>query len=321
VISLASRKKVRDQFKSQAKAIRVLAGMQVDPEGMKKLTGRQPEAAKAAPVLFWIGCNLPRTAHLVLTIEDIFERLGLALSILGGMDNCCGIVHFREGDNDAGGKIVQHTLGNMVQRNPRLVLVWCPTCHLQFSDILKGFIKADFQFQHLTRFLVDHLETLSSHWTRRIDKRVAIHEHTGVDGVTENVRALVSAIPGIIVVEVPQLSSYGYMCSRLATVPEARETVHKQLLEAARRAEVDVVVTPYHSCQRDLCVAEKGYPFEVKNFVTLMGEALGIEYQDKYKSFRLLGDEAAIVEAARPLINANSLDEAEVRRVIKKELL
>ena len=312
---------MRDQFKSQARAIRVLAGMQVDPEGMKKLTGRQPQAARTAPVLFWIGCNLPRTAHLVLTIEDIFERLGFPLTVLGGMDNCCGIVHFREGDNETGGKIVQHTVGNMVQRDPRLVLAWCPTCHLQFSDILKGFIKTDFQFQHVTEFLVNHLDILSSHWMRRIDKRVALHEHTGVEGVTENVRTLVTAIPGITVVEVPQLSSYGYMCSRLAAAPEAREAVHQQLLDAAQDAGVDMVVTPYHSCQRDLGVAEKNYPFEVKNFITLVGEALGIEYEDKYKSFRLLGDEAKIIEAARPLIDVNRLDETEVRRVIKKELL
>lgn len=318
---MTSRTSVRDRFKSQAKTIRVLAGMQVDPEGMKRLTGRQPQAAKAAPVLFWIGCNLPRTAHLVLTIEEIFERLGLAVSVLGGMDNCCGIVHFRDGDNDAGGKIVQHTLGNMVKRNPGLVVAWCPTCHLQFSEVLRGFIKADFQFQHLTQFLVDHLDALSAHWTMRIDRKVALHEHTGVDGVAENIRTLVSAIPGVTVVELPQLRSYGYMCSRLAAVPEARAAVQGELLEAANRAGVDVVVTPYHSCQRDLCIGEKSYPFQVKNFVTLIGEALGIEYQDKYKNFRMLGDEEKIFEEARPCTKTNALDEEDVRQVIKKELL
>ncbi len=318
---MKSRKSVRDLFKKQGKTIRVLAGMQVDPEGMKKLRGREPRPAKSAPVLFWIGCNLPRTAHLVLTIEDIFERLGLSVSVLGGMDNCCGIVHFREGDNEAGGKIVNHTLQNMAGLAPDLVVAWCPTCHLQFSEVLRGFIKADFRFQHLTQFLVDHLGELSSRWTTRIDKRVALHEHKGVDGVAENVRTLVSAIPGVTVVEVPQLSSYGYMCSRLAPLPEARAAVQAELFEAAKRAGVDVLVTPYHSCQRDLCIGEKSHPFEVKNFVTLIGEALGIEYQDKYKRFRMLGDEEQIFEEASPFAKANALDEEEVRQIIKKELL
>jgi Fe-S oxidoreductase len=316
-----NKKTAQSLFTSQGAAIRTVAGMQVGPDGMKKLMGRQVSRNGRASALFWIGCNLPRTAHLVLTIEEIFERLDLNVEVLGGQDNCCGIVHFREGDNDTGEKIVGHTVQNMERFSPDFVIAWCPTCHLQFSELLRGYIRADLQFQHVTQFLVDRLDILGSQWVRRIEKKVALHEHRGVDGVAENIRTLVSAIPGITIVEIPQLGNYGYMCSRLESVPRAKAAVHRQVLDAAQAAGVDVVVTPYHSCQRDLCIAERDFPFEVKNFVTLIGEALGIEHEDKYKKYKMLGDAEKIMREAEPFARQNKLGEEEVRRIVEKEFL
>ena len=55
--------------------------------------------------------------------------------------------------------------------------------------------------------------------------------------------------------------------------------------------------------------------------MTLLGEALGIEYEDKYKKFRVLGDAEKIVKEAAPFLRRNKLDEQEAREIIKKELL
>lgn len=316
-----SRARARENFQNLGKTIRFVAGMQVDPEGMKRITGKQDSRKERASVLFWIGCNLPRTAHLVLTVEDILELLDVDVEVLGGLDNCCGIVHFREGDNETGDKIVKNTVRNMEELEPETVLVWCPTCHLQFTELLGGFLKTDLKLQHVTEFLVDRLDVLRARWLKRVEKRVALHEHRGLDGVAENIRKLVSAIPGVTLVDVPQLSSYGYMCSRLLAVPQAKRDAHSRILEAAKLAGVDAVVTPYHTCQRELCIAERDYPFEVKNFITLVGEALNIEYEDKYKKFRLLGDEEKIMAQALPFLTQNKLDAEEARTMIKKEFL
>lgn len=320
-VAMDRRQIARERFKKTGKTVRFISGMQVDPEDMKRITGRQDTRKKNASALFWIGCNLPRTAHLVLTVEDILERLNVDVEVLGGLDNCCGIVHFREGDDETGEKIVRNTVRNMEKLGPDLVITWCPTCHIQFSELLGAFLKADFRFQHLTRFLVDHLDILTAQGLRRIEKRIALHDHRGLDGVAENIRKLVSAIPGIAIVEVPQLGNHGYMCSKLGSLPEAKEAVQRQILEAADRAGADIVVTPYHSCQRELCIAERDYPFEVKNFVTLLGEALGIEYEDKYKKFRILGDADKIIDEAAPFIKMNKLSQEEARQIARKEIL
>lgn len=309
-------------FKSMGETTRVLAGIQVDPETMKRLTGRQDVRSARAKVVFWIGCNLPRTSHLVLTLEDVFEVLGLDCEVIGGLNNCCGVVHFGAGDNETSGKIATNLKRTVEGLNPEILLSWCPSCQIHYDEHLRRFRGFECRVEHVSKFLVDQLDLLAEKWVTRVEKKVAIHEHTGLDGAAENIRKIVAAIPGVSVVEVEQLSQYGYMCSRLDRAPEAKMAAHRKILEGARAAGVEILVTPYHNCQRDLCIEERNYPFEVKNFVTLLGEALGIErYEDKYKKFRILGDVEKIVEEAAPFIQLNRLDPATARRVISKELL
>ena len=100
-----NKQSARDKFVSQGNTNRVISGLQVDPEGVKRIMGRQDTNKARASAVFWIGCNLPRTSHLVLTIEELFDRLEWDIAVIDGPENCCGIVHFREGDNDTGGKI------------------------------------------------------------------------------------------------------------------------------------------------------------------------------------------------------------------------
>lgn len=309
-------------FKAMVETNRVLTGMQVDPQSIKRLNGRQDVRKNRAKFVFWIGCNMPRTSHLVLTLEDIFETLGVDLEVIGGSNNCCGIVHFSDGDNETAGKIVTNLKKNVEGLNPEMLLTWCPSCQIQYDDHIRNFAEFNCAVEHVSKFLVDRFELFATKWMKRIEKKVALHEHAGLDGASENIRTIVSSIPGISVVEVDQLSQYGYMCSRLNGAPEAKKAAHKKMVEAAKAASVDVLVTPYHSCQRDLCREEQNYEFEVKNFVTLLGEALGIErYEDKYKEFSILGDVEKIVEKAAPFIQMNRVDPVTARRVISKELV
>ncbi|TAK86956.1 MAG: (Fe-S)-binding protein [Betaproteobacteria bacterium] len=321
--SLMNRRAGRSSsFKAMVETNRVLVGMQVDPESIKRLHGRQDQRKERATYLFWIGCNMPRTSHLVLTLEDIFGVLGVDLEVIGGSNNCCGIVHFQDGDNETGGKLVRNLKTNVEAFEPQTLLTWCPSCQIQYDDHIRNFAAFNCDVQHITRFLVDRLPLFGTKWLKPIDKKIALHEHAGLDGASENIRKIVSSIPGVSLIDIDQLRNYGYMCSRLNGAPEAKNAAHKKLLEAARAASIDVLVTPYHSCQRDLCVEEENYGFEVKNFVTLLGEALGIErYEDKYKRFRILGNVERIVDSAAPFMEMNRIDIQTARRVISAELL
>ena len=57
------------------------------------------------------------------------------------------------------------------------------------------------------------------------------------------------------------------------------------------------------------------------HYLTLMGRALGIEHEDRFKKYRLLGDVEAILQDAGPCMQANSVSEREARAVIQKNFV
>jgi Fe-S oxidoreductase len=298
------------------KLTRTIAGMQLTPEERRKVASSASK--RPAKVGFWVGCNIPRTSHMVLLIVDILEQMGVDCEILGGMDNCCGIVHFSQGDNQTGEKIVRNLGKNMTAIQPDLFLSWCPSCQIQHDEFLEGYLQLGFPVRHLTIFLAENTHLLRPKIVRAVEKRVAIHEHSGLGGAMENVRELLQLVPGLEIVPIGQISNYGYMCSRLRQAQAAKANMHRTVLENAKAAQVDALLTVYHSCHRDLAAYEGCYPFGVRNFLDVLGEAMGLDREDKYKKYLRLGEPDAIIEDARPFIEMNRLSIGDVRFVIDK---
>jgi hypothetical protein len=86
-----------------------------------------------------------------------------------------------------------------------------------------------------------------------VEKRVGLHEHPGVAGVSEAGERILRAIPGLEFVDLEQ-PRVGYMCNTLPA-PYKRD-LHTSLLEAAAEARIDTLAGIYHACHRDLCAHE-----------------------------------------------------------------
>lgn len=299
-------------FKRMAQSIRLLAGTQMRPEQYRRLTGLSPTMKSRADVVFYLGCNVLRTPHIVFNVMDILEAMELDYEVLGGVNHCCGIVHFRtQGDLDGSDRIESHTLGRFAEFRPQHVLTWCPSCQLHLGETTAGAIELPYTLEHITQFLADRLDDLRSRFVRAIPKRVALHEHNGISGTNDNVRRLLQTIPGIEWVEIDQLAEPGYTCGggSLGLVPLAQEDVHQHLLESAQAAGVELLVLVYHGCHRVLCDAQGRYPFEVKNFTSVVAEALGLEpHEDRFQRYKLYQDVDKVIADAEPFIRAHGMD-------------
>ncbi len=153
-----------------------------------------------------------------------------------------------------------------------------------------------------------------------VNKRVGLHEHPGVAGVTESAQALLRAIPGLDFVDLRQ-PRLGYHCNMLAPLPEFKRSVHRQQLEDAEAAGVTTLAGVYHACHRELCSHERDWPFEVVNFLELVGESMGLTRPDLFKRLKLMQDVDAILAEAAPLIETHHLDLDEARAIIAKDML
>ena len=139
-------------------------------------------------------------------------------------------------------------------------------------------------------------------------------------GVTEGVIKILTAIPGLELVDLEQ-PRVGYMCNSLAPVPAYKRELHARALDAATAAGVDCLVGIYHACHRELCAHESTYPFKILNFLELVGEAMGIQREDLFKQWKMMQDVDKVVAEVAAQTAAAGLDLESVREVLVAHML
>src|SRR5205823_11924138 len=144
---------------------------------------------------------------------------------------------------------------------------------------------------------------------RRVEMRIALHRHPGVPGVMEDAMAILTAMPGIELVDLHQ-PAVGLMSNYLRSLPSYKRDLQRNELEAARDAGVDALVTVYHADHRELCAHERDWPFEVLNALELIGASMGIRHEDHYKRLKVKQDVDAILADCSDLIAEHRLDPA-----------
>jgi Fe-S oxidoreductase len=305
-------------YPRMSQIIRLAVGLQMSPERYRRLIGRERDRERA-DVVFYLGCNVLRTPVIVFSVMDILDRLGVEYAMLGGVANCCGIIHLKlHGDVDRADVIGSGTLAKLAAFEPRMVLHWCPSCVMEFGETVNGYRRYPFEFKHVAHYLADRLDTLRP-LLQPVPRRVALHRHDGGLGIADAVERLLGMVPGLELVPVDEKTHFAYTCGpgALSNLPDAREAAHRRTVESAVGAGADVLATLYHTCHRDLCVFEGQYPLEVKNWTTVLATALGLpEHEDRYKRIKLHREVSAILEDARDLIQAHGLDVSMLEEVL-----
>ena len=308
-------------FHTMSESVKVLSRLQLPPAFLGAAT-RSAHAHDGAPaeVVMYLGCNVLKTPHIALLCLDVLDRLGTHYTVFGGPANCCGVIQFRAGDATTAGRVGGNTVAGFAGTGIPRVLTWCPTCNIQLGEVLMPSLQPGFALEHVVPYIADRLDRLTPHFVRRVEKRVALHEHPGVHGVTEGVVKILSAIPGLQLVDLEQ-PRVGYMCNSLAPVAAYKRELHARELRAAAAARVDCLVGIYHACHRELCAHEATSPFAIVNFLELVGEAMGVERQDLFKQWKKMQDVDRVLAEVAPEAARAGLDLATVREVMVASIL
>jgi heterodisulfide reductase subunit D len=306
------------RFGAMTKGVRVLSRLQLPPDTLARF--RAPSGEEQAPeVVFYTGCNVLKTPHIALLALDIMDAMGIRYHVMGGPSACCGVLQFGAGDLTTSGRVAHRTIDRLAAAAPR-ALSWCPTCQIQLTEIVAPAAKADLVMTPFVRFLAERMGTLRPLLKHRVEKRVGLHEHPGNPGVPEAAKTILQAIPGLDFVDLEQ-PRVGYMCNKLTPLPAFKQDVHRSQLQAAADAGVTTLAGIYHACHRELCSHERDWPFEVVNFLELVGESMGLQRPDLFKRLKIMQDVDSILLDARTLIETNGLDLDEARDVILRDML
>jgi heterodisulfide reductase subunit D len=310
------------RFTGMTAGVRVLSRMQLPPELLARFRPDDTDADDTAPdVVFYTGCNLLKTPHIALLCFDIMDAMGLRYRVMGGPSHCCGVLQFRAGDLATSGRIAYRTVERLGSAGGR-VLTWCPTCQVQLGEVvIPGQPQDDrLALTPFLRFLAERRDELRPLLRYPVHKRVGLHEHPGVAGIAEAAADILRMIPGLEFVDLAQ-PRVGYMCNTLNALPEFKREVHRTQLQAAADAGVTTLAGIYHACHRELCSHERDWPFEVVNFLELVGESMGLTRPDLFKRLKLMQDVDAVLADAAPMIATHGLDLDEARAVVLRDML
>jgi hypothetical protein len=314
----------KQSFKTMSRGVRVLSRLQLPPEILNRINpSSHPERSSKPELIFYTGCNLLKTPHIGLLCLDVLDRLGVSYEVHGGPSNCCGILQMRPGDSANSGRQGYRTIERFVATGASEVLSWCPTCQIQFGETLlpsyKASVGAAFDMTLFPGYLQQHLDRLAPLMTTPVPKRVALYEFPGAPGVTDAVRELLGHIRGLELVDLG-ITGVGYQITSLASVPQHRQQALADLLRRAETAKVDALAGIFHADHRELVSHEPEWPFEIVNYMELIGASLGLNRPDTFKRLKLMRDVDQILAASQDLIAEYDLDAGEVREVILQDM-
>jgi heterodisulfide reductase subunit D len=308
-------------FHTMSRGVKVLSRLQLPADLVARVTRSAHASEGPAPdVVLYLGCNVMKTPHIALLCMDVLDRVGVRYAVHGGPANCCGVLQFRAGDLKTAGRVGGNTVAGFAATGAAKVLTWCPTCNIQLGEIVLPAAPPAFGLEHVVPYIASRLDALRPHFVRRVEKRVALHEHPGVGGVTEGVLKILGAVPGLTIVDLAQ-PRVGYMCNSLAPVPAYKRALHAQELHAAAAAGIDALVGIYHACHRELCAHETTSPFRVVNFLEIVGEAMGVDRPDLFKQWKMMQDVDRVLAETSGQIAAAGLDVDSVREVMVTAIL
>jgi Fe-S oxidoreductase len=306
------------RFGAMTKGVRVLSRLQLAPETLSRFNTAEDDAA-TPDIVFYTGCNVMKTPHIALLALDIMDAMGVTYRVMGGPSACCGVLQFGAGDSATSGRVATRTIDRLARAAPR-ALSWCPTCQIQLTEIAAPAAGTALDMSPFVRYLGENLDRLKPLLQHRVEKRVGLHEHPGNPGVPEAAQAILRAIPGLDFVDLEQ-PKVGYMCNKLTPLAGFKQDLHQAQLQAAADAGVTALAGIYHACHRELCSHERDWPFEVVNFLELVGESMGLSRPDLFKRLKIMQDVDAILAETAPFVETNGLVLDEARDVILRDML
>ena len=176
--------------------------------------------------------------------------------------------------------------------------------------------------RHATEFLADRLPALD--FTHRVDASVALHYHSQSEPRRREgaaARRLLEAVPGLRYVEVEAEPRFGRLCTvdvQAQLGQDVWDALIRDEIGRARAGGAEILATVYHGCQRLICGFEAEGALAIEHYLSVFARGLGIEFEDRYKTFRLWEDPERVLADTTPCQQANGVDPSRARELIQK---
>lgn len=227
------------------------------------------QVAGSAPVGFFAGCTIAfRQPELGRAALRILARSETAFCMLGMSESCCGSFLFRTGSMKEYACTIRAMIQDFEKRGVKTVLFPCAGCLITVTADWPRVYGGPLPFKTMpfSVFMRDLIREnkvrFSSHQSRRVLYHDPCHggrhlvRHLGRDWVFEAPRDVLSAIPGLELVEFPENRELASCCGAGGGVktghPDLSQAIAGEKIESIRRIRADILATTCPFCRRNL---------------------------------------------------------------------
>jgi Fe-S oxidoreductase len=238
-------------------------------------------------LLFFSGCNIYYQPNLLLTALDFLEVSVDGWSFLPGLELCCGSNHDSAGRLNDGSEAIEILMRTMMEGEFEGIVVWCSTCALRLRQ--KGFQKPVMTFARLVADnLADQLRDRSLHGGVTLQEPC---KDAYMDMDTDAPREVLGMLAGEPVREMIHHGRDTVCCGWALSQhrPEAWAGELLERLDEARATGARTMATVCHGCQWLMDRPFDAPDVSVVNYITLVGEALGISHPERFSVLRKSG--------------------------------
>lgn len=254
-----------------------------------------PKIKEKGDVLYFAGC----TASFVNTdVAEasirLLDKAGIDFTYMGSDEACCGIPMKVSGKWDVFEEIFEHNVAEAKKRGAKTIVTSCPACGLVWKELYaelaaKKGIEYNFEVKHYSEIVAEAIKEGKLEFDHEVKQRVTFHDscHAGrAQGIYEQPRDLLKAIPGVDLVEMEHNREEGYCCGSVLTLigemPVAPKLGGLRLQEAVD-VNADTVVALCPCCQVQLRDSndKNNLNLHITDLARFSMQGLGFNIEDK----------------------------------------
>jgi Fe-S oxidoreductase len=243
--------------------------------------------AEGMEILYFVGCYFsydPRLKKVAAATARILQRAGVDFGILGEDESCCGESIRKTGAESLFRDLAKRNIKAFIDRGVKKIVVSSPHCYHTFKNEYPEF-RVNFEILHTSQLVAALLRQGRLVPTRRVEKRVAYHDPCYLgrhNGVYDEPREVLRAIPGLELVELPDARQDSLCCGggggRVWMDTPRSERFSELRLDQVRDARADVLATACPYCitmfEDSRLSREAEQPAPVRDLTEIVEEAL-----------------------------------------------
>ncbi len=246
------------------------------------------EDGRAPEYLYWVGCAASfddRAKRIAQTTARLMQKAGLRFAILGARELCTGDPARRMGHEYLFQQLAEENVRTLGEVGAQKIVVNCPHCFNTLRNEYPDY-GGNYEVIHHTQLFARLIAEGRLRPTEEVRALVTYHDPCYLgrhNGVYDEPRKVLDAVPGVRQVEMPRHRERGFCCGAGGARMWMEEHIGKRINSertdeaAATGAEVLGVGCPYCLVMLDDGAKAAGDGLEVKDVAQVVAESVGIE--------------------------------------------